>query len=89
MSDCGCSPTAADTQDQPRVLWNALALNATMFFVEVTAGWLVHSTALAADGLGMLPELPPSRSIGEQLTADPSLPGRGLSHSARWGCTGL
>ena len=54
MSDCGCSPTAADTQDQRRVLWIALALNATMFVVEVTAGWLVHSTALAADGLDML-----------------------------------
>lgn len=54
MSDCGCSPTAADTQDQRRVLWISLALNATMFFVEVTAGWLVHSTALAADGLDML-----------------------------------
>ena len=54
MSDCGCSPTAADTQDQRRVLWIALALNATMFVAEVTAGWLVHSTALSADGLDML-----------------------------------
>lgn len=54
MSDCGCAPTAADTHDQRRVLWIALALNATMFVVEVTAGWLVHSTALAADGLDML-----------------------------------
>ena len=54
MSDCGCSPTAADTNDQRRVLWIALALNAAMFVVEVTAGWLAHSTALAADGLDML-----------------------------------
>ena len=54
MSDCGCGPTATDTHDQRRVLWIALALNATMFVVEVTAGWLVHSTALAADGLDML-----------------------------------
>lgn len=54
VSDCGCGPTAADTNDQRRVLWIALALNATMFVVEVTAGWLAHSTALAADGLDML-----------------------------------
>lgn len=54
MSDCGCEPTLADTEAQRRVLWIALALNATMFVVEVTAGWLAHSTALAADGLDML-----------------------------------
>ena len=54
MSDCGCGPTAAETASQRRVLWIALALNAAMFVVEVTAGWLVHSTALAADGLDML-----------------------------------
>ena len=54
MSDCGCSPTAVDTEAQRRVLWIALALNAIMFVVEVTSGWLAHSTALAADGLDML-----------------------------------
>ena len=54
MSDCGCGPAATDTEAQRRVLWIALALNATMFVVEVTAGWLAHSTALAADGLDML-----------------------------------
>lgn len=54
MSDCGCSPTAADTEAQRRVLWIALTLNAIMFVAEVTAGWLAHSTALAADGLDML-----------------------------------
>lgn len=54
MGDCGCGPTLADTEAQRRVLWIALALNATMFVVEVTAGWLAHSTALAADGLDML-----------------------------------
>ena len=54
VSDCGCTPTAADTEAQRRILWIALALNATMFVVEVTAGWLAHSTALAADGLDML-----------------------------------
>lgn len=54
MPDCGCSPTGAETASQRRVLWIALALNAAMFGVEFTAGWLVHSTALAADGLDML-----------------------------------
>ena len=54
MSDCGCGPTAVDTEAQRRVLWIALALNAIMFVVEVTAGLLAHSTALAADGLDML-----------------------------------
>lgn len=54
MSDCGCGPTAVDTEAQRRVLWVALALNATMFVMEVTAGWFAHSTALAADGLDML-----------------------------------
>lgn len=53
MSDCGCGSTGADTEGQRRVLQIALALNATMFVVEVTAGWLAHSTALAADGLDM------------------------------------
>ena len=43
-----------DTQAQRRVLWIALALNATMFLVEITAGLVSHSTALTADGLDML-----------------------------------
>ncbi len=54
MSDCGCTARAAETKAQRRVLWIALGLNAAMFVVEVTAGWLSHSTALAADGLDML-----------------------------------
>ena len=43
-----------DTKGQRRVLWIALALNATMFLVEVTSGLFAHSTALTADGLDML-----------------------------------
>src|SRR5574338_1522498 len=54
MSDCGCGPAAADTKAQQRVLWIALALNASMFVIEVTAGWLGHSLGLIADGLDML-----------------------------------
>jgi len=54
MSDCGCGPTAIDTAEQRRVLKIALALNATMFVVEVAAGWIGHSLGLIADGLDML-----------------------------------
>lgn len=54
MSDCGCGPSAVDTADQRRVLKIALGLNATMFVVEVTAGWIGHSLGLIADGLDML-----------------------------------
>ncbi|MEX0732546.1 MAG: cation transporter [Aquisalimonadaceae bacterium] len=39
---------------QGRVLYIVLAINAVMFFVEFTAGWLVHSTALLGDSLDML-----------------------------------
>jgi cation diffusion facilitator family transporter len=53
MSDCGCGPSAVDTADQRRVLKIALALNATMFVVEVAAGWIGHSLGLIADGLDM------------------------------------
>ncbi|MDE2442632.1 MAG: cation transporter [Betaproteobacteria bacterium] len=54
MSDCGCTPTGAETVTQRRVLWIALWLNAAMFVVEVGAGTLVHSSGLIADGLDML-----------------------------------
>jgi Co/Zn/Cd efflux system component len=39
---------------QGRVLYFVLAINAIMFFVEFTAGWIVNSTALLADSLDML-----------------------------------
>ena len=50
MADCGCGPTSAETAAQRRTLWIALALNAAMFIVEVTAGVLFNSTGLIADG---------------------------------------
>jgi cation diffusion facilitator family transporter len=37
-----------------RVLWAVLAINAIMFFVEMTAGILASSTSLLADSLDML-----------------------------------
>ncbi|KHK92277.1 cation diffusion facilitator family transporter [Novosphingobium malaysiense] len=54
MSDCGCGPTAVETEAQRRTLWIALGLNAAMFVVETTAGLFAHSTGLVADGLDML-----------------------------------
>lgn len=38
---------------QSRVLYIALAINAVMFFVEFTAGWIAGSTALLGDSLDM------------------------------------
>lgn len=54
MADCGCGPTPAETKARQRTLWIALVLNAAMFVAEVTAGMLVDSTGLVADGLDML-----------------------------------
>lgn len=54
MAECGCEPGPIETKAQQRTLWLALALNAAMFVTEVTAGILVSSTALFADGLDML-----------------------------------
>ncbi|MBH0114538.1 cation transporter [Novosphingobium sp. YJ-S2-02] len=54
MTDCGCSPPPLDNAAQRRALRIALALNAAMFVVELTAGVLVKSTGLIADGLDML-----------------------------------
>lgn len=54
MSDCGCGPTSTETEEQRRTLRIALALNAIMFVVGVSAGIYAHSTGLIADGLDML-----------------------------------
>ena len=37
-----------------RVLWSVIAINATMFLVEIMAGQLAHSQALQADALDFL-----------------------------------
>jgi Co/Zn/Cd efflux system component len=39
---------------QARTLWIVLAINAVMFVVELSAGWLAESTGLLADSLDML-----------------------------------
>ena len=55
-----CCPVPGDTADtrlrarQRRALWIVLAINATMFFVEIVAGWVAGSTALLADALDFL-----------------------------------
>ena len=54
MAECGCEPTPGETKVQQRMLWIALALNATMFVAETTAGVIANSTGLIADGLDML-----------------------------------
>ena len=53
MSDCGCEVEIKD-KTQKRVLYWLLAINVTMFVVELSLGWLAESTALIADSLDML-----------------------------------
>jgi len=52
MSDCGCEVEIKD-QSQKSVLYWLLAINATMFVVEITLGWFAESTALIADSMDM------------------------------------
>ncbi len=53
MSDCGCD-IAIKGKEESRVLILLLAINAVMFFVEMTLGLISQSTALIADSLDML-----------------------------------
>lgn len=53
MSDCNCDIEIKD-QTQKRVLYWLLIINALMFVVEVSFGWIAESTALIADSLDML-----------------------------------
>jgi len=48
------SHIAAMRSRQARMLWAVLALNAAMFVVEFTAGWMAASNALLGDSLDML-----------------------------------
>ncbi len=52
MSDC-CAVDATN-QSERRLLWTVLVLNAAMFAVEFTAGWIGDSSGLMADSLDML-----------------------------------
>lgn len=57
MADC-CNENDAHIKHlrerQARMLWAVLAINAAMFVIEFTAGWLASSTALLGDSLDML-----------------------------------
>jgi len=52
MSDCGCNIEIKD-QAQKSVLYWLLAINASMFFIEISIGWFAESTALIADSFDM------------------------------------
>lgn len=51
---CECTKVEAKTEKEQTTLKIALALNATMFVVGMTAGWWAQSTGLIADALDML-----------------------------------
>src|SRR5574338_224406 len=57
MATC-CEDKACEVrtlrESHGRVLWIVLGINALMFVVEGTAGWIAHSTSLLADALDML-----------------------------------
>ncbi len=54
MSDCGCEAPGVKTEQERRVLYIALGLNAAMAVIGGVAGWIAQSTGLLADALDML-----------------------------------
>lgn len=76
-SACGCSGNPRFDGVDPaykRVLWAVIAINAAMFFVEMSAGRLAGSQALQADALDFL---------GDALTYGLSLAVIGMSLKVR------
>jgi Co/Zn/Cd efflux system component len=55
VTDLPSSSTAGSGSDETeaRTLWVLLSINASMFVVELVAGWLAESTGLIADSLDM------------------------------------
>jgi len=53
MSKCGCG-VEIKNKEESRVLFILLAINFSMFLIEVVVGVLSESTALIADSLDML-----------------------------------
>lgn len=53
MSDCGCEMQAKNAAERRTLRW-LLAINGSMFTVELITGLLANSTALLADSLDML-----------------------------------
>ncbi len=78
MSGCGCSgvstPFCGQTKAYRRVLLAIIAINASMFLVELMSGYLARSQALTADALDFL---------GDAATYSLSLAVIGLSLRAR------
>ncbi len=72
---CGCPDEAFDTAQRRVLVW-VLAINAAMFVLEFTAGWLAESTGLIADSLDMLAD---ALVYGVGLYAV----GKALRHKAR------
>jgi len=54
MSDSCCDSGLIHSARRRRVLWAVLWINAVMFVVELTAGFVAESVALQADSLDML-----------------------------------
>jgi len=52
-SGCSCACAGAAAKAEAHTLRWLLAINATMFVVELVAGWLAQSTGLIADSLDM------------------------------------
>ena len=53
MSSCNCS-VEIESKAQRRVLLILLVINAIMFVVELSIGYIAESTGLIADSLDML-----------------------------------
>lgn len=53
MSDCGCGAEETERLER-KTLYSLLVINAVMFIIEMTLGWLAGSTGLIADSLDML-----------------------------------
>ena len=53
MTNCNCEIEVKNTS-QKRVLYWLLGINLSMFFLEISLGWVAQSTALMADSLDML-----------------------------------
>ena len=53
MSNCGCGTEQVEKLER-KTLISLLAINAVMFLVEFSMGWLAESTGLISDSLDML-----------------------------------
>ncbi len=77
-----------DPAAESRVLKQLLAINGAMFVVELTLGWVAHSTGLIADSMDMLADAwcMASRStpLDGHLRTNGALPMRAVGSSSSW-----